>query len=59
MGYNDLVKNVDLMTRNGQGKYTALEPDLIGVDPDEAFSRVPYENYECCWNKKCIFFIFK
>ncbi|CAD7930390.1 unnamed protein product [Amoebophrya sp. A25] len=43
VGYNDLLKNVKLMQDNGQGRFTALEPDLVGVDPDEAFSRVPYE----------------
>eukprot|EP00392_Amoebophrya_sp_AT5.2_P017309 g17640.t1 len=45
VGYKDLVKNVDLLLKNQQGKFTRLDPGdfLTGVDPDEAFSKVPYE----------------
>ncbi len=45
VGFKDLKKNVDLLTSNNQVHFTALNPGktLVGVDPDEAFSRVPYE----------------
>jgi len=43
VGYNDLVKTVDLLTATGSASLTALEPDIVGIDPDLAFSRVPYE----------------
>ena len=40
-----LADTVPMMQRNGDGKFTKLDPgdDLVGVDPDESFSRVPYE----------------
>jgi len=41
-GYNDLKKTVkDLM--NGHEEWTKLLPNLTGVDPDDAFSKIPYE----------------
>lgn len=40
-GYNDLRE--DIVNRQNNGPYTRLVPDLNGVDPDEAFSIVPYE----------------
>lgn len=43
VGYNDLVKNLEMLCNQGSSKLTCLEPDLVGIDPDEAFSRVPYE----------------
>eukprot|EP00698_Gefionella_okellyi_P004917 TRINITY_DN14543_c0_g1_i2.p1 TRINITY_DN14543_c0_g1~~TRINITY_DN14543_c0_g1_i2.p1 ORF type:complete len:616 (+),score=123.69 TRINITY_DN14543_c0_g1_i2:121-1968(+) len=40
-GYNDLLKTIaDLGATN---EYTKLRPNLTGVDPDEAFSKIPYE----------------
>lgn len=41
IGYNDLKKTVaDLGADN---EFTKLQPDLTGIDPDEAFSKIPYE----------------
>ncbi|XP_052095290.1 leukotriene A-4 hydrolase-like isoform X3 [Mytilus californianus] len=40
-GWNDLQQNVVDVLKNGP--YTKLIPDLRGVDPDDAFSIVPYE----------------
>lgn len=42
-GWNNLKDTVDDLTRRGQAPYTRLVPDLRGVDPDDAFSTVPYE----------------
>jgi len=43
VGYNDLVKTVDMLCSTGAEGLTVLEPDIVGIDPDLAFSRVPYE----------------
>ncbi|CAG2227040.1 unnamed protein product [Mytilus edulis] len=40
-GWNDLQQSVVDVLKNGP--YTKLIPDLRGVDPDDAFSIVPYE----------------
>jgi len=41
-GYNDLIKTTkDLMADHSE--YTKLLPNLTGVDPDDAFSKIPYE----------------
>jgi len=38
-----LAESVRGFTERGEERYTALVPDLAGVDPDDAFSAVPYE----------------
>ncbi|CAE7031882.1 lkhA [Symbiodinium sp. CCMP2592] len=43
VGYNDLVKTVDMLNKQGSSGLTRLEPDIDDIDPDDAFSRVPYE----------------
>merc|ERR1711957_821080 len=43
VGYNDLTKTVDMLNATGSENLTMLEPDIVGMDPDMAFSRVPYE----------------
>ncbi|CAG5115265.1 unnamed protein product [Candidula unifasciata] len=42
-GFLDLQTMVDTLTKAGNAPYTRLVPDLKGVDPDDAFSIVPYE----------------
>ena len=34
---------IKTMNESNEGPYTKLIPDLKGVDPDDAFSTVPYE----------------
>ena len=34
---------VKTLNESNEGPYTKLIPDLRGVDPDDAFSTVPYE----------------
>jgi leukotriene-A4 hydrolase len=41
-GYNDLVKTVS-DTMGEHPNWTRLQPDLEGIDPDDAFSKIPYE----------------
>lgn len=42
LGYNDLKDTVKLF--GADHNFTRLRPDLSGgIDPDDAFSRVPYE----------------
>lgn len=43
VGYNDLMKNVEMLMKQGTPGLTSLEPDITDTDPDDAFSRVPYE----------------
>eukprot|EP00435_Cladocopium_sp_Y103_P005842 s4086_g1.t2 len=43
VGYNDLIKAVDMLTKQGTPGLTRLEPEIDDIDPDDAFSRVPYE----------------
>ena len=43
VGYNDLVKTVDMLNKQGSSGLTRLEPDIGDIDPDDAFSRIPYE----------------
>jgi len=43
VGYQDLVKNIEMLVNQGTPGLTCLEPDIDGIDPDAAFSRVPYE----------------
>jgi len=40
IGYNDLVKTCNDIT---EPEHTKLQPDLTGIDPDDAFSKIPYE----------------
>jgi len=40
-GYNDLIKTVDALKDHPE--FTKLLPNLDGIDPDDAFSKVPYE----------------
>uniref|UniRef100_A0A0B7A8X7 Peptidase M1 leukotriene A4 hydrolase/aminopeptidase C-terminal domain-containing protein n=1 Tax=Arion vulgaris TaxID=1028688 RepID=A0A0B7A8X7_9EUPU len=42
-GWKDLHAAVEALTQAGNEPYTKLVPDLKGVDPDDAFSAVPYE----------------
>eukprot|EP00281_Chroomonas_sp_CCMP1168_P023467 CAMPEP_0206228258 /NCGR_PEP_ID=MMETSP0047_2-20121206/9075_1 /ASSEMBLY_ACC=CAM_ASM_000192 /TAXON_ID=195065 /ORGANISM="Chroomonas mesostigmatica_cf, Strain CCMP1168" /LENGTH=667 /DNA_ID=CAMNT_0053651493 /DNA_START=132 /DNA_END=2135 /DNA_ORIENTATION=- len=42
-GWKDLSDDVRHQTEIGQAKLTALCPPLEGIDPDDAFSAVPYE----------------
>lgn len=34
---------VSRLTSAGEERFTKLVPDLSGVDPDDAFSSIPYE----------------
>ena len=38
-----ILIQVQTLTSGGEEPYTKLVPDLRGVDPDDAFSSVPYE----------------
>lgn len=42
-GWKTLKYGVDVLENGQNGPYTKLVPDLQGVDPDDAFSVVPYE----------------
>ncbi|CAG5126743.1 unnamed protein product [Candidula unifasciata] len=42
-GWKSLQSEVDTLTKTGKEQFTKLVPDLTGVDPDDAFSTVPYE----------------
>ncbi|KAM9983373.1 hypothetical protein ACTFIY_000090 [Dictyostelium cf. discoideum] len=42
-GLKHLHDDVDLFTHRHQEELTALIPNLNGIDPDDAFSSVPYE----------------
>jgi len=42
-GYNDLKKTVHDLEQHGHKEWTKLTPNLVGVDPDDAFSKIPYE----------------
>jgi len=41
-GYNDLVKTVSSLMKS-HADFTKLTPNLLGIDPDDAFSKIPYE----------------
>lgn len=41
LGYNDLVKTVQHDT--DEPEFTKLLPNLDGIDPDDAFNKIPYE----------------
>lgn len=43
IGYKALTESVDHYKELNRTALTALIPDLSGVDPDDAFSSVPYE----------------
>ena len=43
-GFLSLKEAVATFKEQGKSNLTALVPRLQGVDPDDAFSRVPYEN---------------
>jgi len=51
LGYKELVKVVKDLTESGESEFTKLRPNLLGIDPDDAFSIVPYE-------KGCLFLFF-
>ncbi|KAK7101710.1 leukotriene A-4 hydrolase-like [Littorina saxatilis] len=42
-GWKTLQETVATLTKAKESAYTKLIPDLTGVDPDDAFSSVPYE----------------
>lgn len=42
-GAQHMEESIELFMSRGQTEYTKLVPDLAGVDPDDAFSSVPYE----------------
>lgn len=42
-GYADLKKTVDSQIADGVPHWSKLTPDMTGLDPDEAFSKIPYE----------------
>ncbi|GFO29176.1 leukotriene a-4 hydrolase [Plakobranchus ocellatus] len=42
-GWSALQETVQTLRESGEEAYTRLVPDLRGVDPDDAFSSVPYE----------------
>ena len=37
------ARTVDMLNKQGSPGLTRLEPDIDDIDPDDAFSRVPYE----------------
>ena len=41
IGYNDLMKTV--ADFGADSEWTKLQPNMNGIDPDEVFSKVPYE----------------
>jgi len=41
IGYYDLLKTVKDLEKHPE--FTKLQPDLVDIDPDEAFSKIPYE----------------
>ena len=43
LGYEGLKADVARFVEAGEGHLTALVPPLKGIDPDDAFSSVPYE----------------
>jgi leukotriene-A4 hydrolase len=43
LGYESLKDDVDRYVASGEGSLSCLVPPLKGVDPDDAFSSVPYE----------------
>lgn len=45
IGYNHLQESLDRFEELKQPQYTKMIPDLSRVDPDDAFSSVPYEKY--------------
>uniref|UniRef100_A0A6B2L094 Peptidase M1 leukotriene A4 hydrolase/aminopeptidase C-terminal domain-containing protein n=1 Tax=Arcella intermedia TaxID=1963864 RepID=A0A6B2L094_9EUKA len=48
LGYKELVRVISDFLADGETNFTSLRPNLLGVDPDDAFSIVPYE-------KGCLF----
>ncbi|KAK7476031.1 hypothetical protein BaRGS_00032738 [Batillaria attramentaria] len=42
-GWKELQEIINTLNKSGEAAYTKLIPDLRGVDPDDAFSPVPYE----------------
>ena len=58
-GYLSLKEAVATFHAQGKGKLTALVPDLEGVNPDDAFSRVPCTCvlcFVCSFPLGCFFF---
>jgi len=51
LGYKELVRTSADLIEAGESEYTKLQPDLRGVDPDDAFSIIPYE-------KGCLFLFY-
>jgi len=48
LGYSELRRSVKEFIQAGEDGLTLLRPNLLGIDPDDAFSIVPYE-------KGCLF----
>jgi len=51
LGYQELKRVTKDLLAGGDVEFTKLRPLLLGIDPDDAFSIIPYE-------KGCCFFIF-
>eukprot|EP01125_Pyxidicula_operculata_P007064 TRINITY_DN240_c7_g1_i1.p1 TRINITY_DN240_c7_g1~~TRINITY_DN240_c7_g1_i1.p1 ORF type:complete len:622 (+),score=125.41 TRINITY_DN240_c7_g1_i1:62-1927(+) len=51
LGYKELIRTSQDLIDVGEGEFTKLQPDLRGVDPDDAFSIIPYE-------KGCLFLFY-
>ena len=50
-----IVEQVETLTSSGDVPYTKLVPDLKGVDPDDAFSAVPYEKgFALLYHLQCL-----
>jgi leukotriene-A4 hydrolase len=43
LGYSELKRVVKDMLDAGEVEFTKLKPNLLGTDPDDAFSIIPYE----------------
>eukprot|EP01120_Amphizonella_sp_Union-15-10_P007859 TRINITY_DN270_c0_g1_i1.p1 TRINITY_DN270_c0_g1~~TRINITY_DN270_c0_g1_i1.p1 ORF type:complete len:617 (-),score=117.27 TRINITY_DN270_c0_g1_i1:104-1954(-) len=41
IGYNDLIKTINDF--GSDSEWTKLQPNMNGIDPDDVFSKVPYE----------------
>jgi len=54
-GWIKLLETVETLTSSGDVPYTKLVPDLKGVDPDDAFSAVPYEKgFALLYHLQCL-----
>jgi len=48
LGYVELKRTINEYLKSGDTEFTKLRPLLLGIDPDDAFSLIPYE-------KGCLF----